>query len=124
MLVNLHLDQVAIRAVVQRPDLFLRETHAVEDALRLAIETIGELLRIRKRAADALDRSGLAADISRCSPVPGREAALDPHRIADVEPMTGRGCIRRARTFHAHLGAAFLIGDSISSGTSKRARTS
>src|SRR5690349_3787136 len=48
VLVDFHLDQVALRPAVIRPHVLLRKAHPVEHALRLAVEAVGELLGIRK----------------------------------------------------------------------------
>src|SRR5262249_44757971 len=131
MLEDFHFDDVAVRAAVGGPDLLLRESHAIQHLPGLAVEAVGELFRIGESPADALDHAGFATDVIRRAPVPRWKPALDEHAIADVVAMSRRGRVgrrmgRRGRNespAHCRL-APFLMGDSISSGTSKRARIS
>ena len=75
MFVNFQLQPIFFGASVIGPDFFLHEAHAVQHALGLAAEAVGELLGIGKAAADALDDAGLAADVVRRAAVARREAA-------------------------------------------------
>src|SRR5258706_6909513 len=111
--------------------MFLEKAHAVQHFFRFAIEAVRELLGVRKCAADSFDHTLLAANIERRAAVPGRKSAFYRDAITHIEAMAGRRTIRRriARSSHSRAGrchrlAPFLTGDSISSGTLKRARTS
>src|SRR5262245_17974095 len=98
MLVDLQLDEVLAGRAVAGPDLPLREPDPIKHPPRLAVEAVGELLRIGKAAADALDLAFLAADIGGRAPVAGRIGGLDADAVADLEaPLRRRRVGARGR---------------------------
>src|SRR5882762_517649 len=83
MLVDLDLDHVAIRTAIVGPNLFLPEAHAIERLRRQPIAHLRELLRIRERAAQALDLADLAADVVR------RADMAERRGVSHAHPVTG-----------------------------------
>src|SRR5688572_1152500 len=63
MLVDLDFEHIRRAAAVVGPYILLAEAHAVKRLRRQAVAHLRKLLRVRKRAAVALDDAGLAADV-------------------------------------------------------------
>jgi hypothetical protein len=89
--VDFHLDQVVVRACVAPPYLALLELHPIEHAPGLAVEAVGELLRVGKTAADALDLSLFAADVGGRATVTGGLAFFTRTRSPTLKRRSGAG---------------------------------
>src|SRR5262249_17751812 len=112
MLVDFHLDQVPVGPLVTPPYFTLVELHTVKHALGLAVEAVGELLRVGKTAANALDLANLPADVGGRAPVARRVGVLYAHAVADVEAPLGRrriGTDARPRSHSACEPASFFL---------------
>src|SRR5688572_3590467 len=84
MLENLDLDHVGLATAVVRPDFLLPEPNAVQRQRRQPAAHLRQLLRVRKRAADALDLADAAAYVVRRADVAEGIGLHHLHHLSDL----------------------------------------
>src|SRR5687768_18176107 len=83
MLIDLDFEHVLRASAVIGPDVLLPELYPVQRLCRQPVAHLRELLRVRERAAVALDRAGLAADVE------GRAHMAERIGLDDLDLVTG-----------------------------------
>src|SRR5882724_5738913 len=98
VLVDLDIDGIAGSAGIVGPYLALNEADAIERKRRQAVAAIGQLLGIRKVAAQALHHARFAADKVRRAQMAGWIGAPHRHGIAGLEARAHADSLARRLT--------------------------
>src|SRR5262249_13794202 len=117
MLIDLDLDRVGGCAAIIGPELALAEAHAIKRLRRRSRPVVGELFRIGKSAADALDLAGLAAD------VPGRADVARRIGAAHGDARAGGKARRRAHSAPWRAATSAILRPSSSLVTTPRCKS-
>src|SRR4051812_10261473 len=100
MLKDLDFHDVVLVSGIVGPYILLAEADPIERLRRKAVAHLRQLFRIWKAAAQALDRSGVAADIERRADMPERRGAANAHLLPDPEARRHRRKIRFEHGLH------------------------
>src|SRR4051812_3794468 len=100
MLKDLDFHDVVLVSGIVGPYVLLAKADPVERLRRKAIAHLRQLFRVGKAAAQALDRSGVAAYIERCADMPKRRRAPNTHLLADLEARRYRRIIGLEHRLH------------------------